>query len=73
MDIITKNGDRYFIVTTSKDKVNSKNIEEYLYKEGSIYKLPKNGAKYYIDTKDNTIYKPGEQIRITNSTHFIAK
>ena len=67
---ITKNGEIHYIVTTSEDKVNSKNVDNYLYKENSIYTLPKIGAKYFIDTSTNKTYKEGEKFVVYNSTHF---
>ena len=68
---ITKDGNRYFIITTCFDEVNENNIDKYLYKEGSIYTVPKNKGKYFIDTSDNTkIYKPGEKIKVQNSIHL---
>ena len=42
------------------------------YKEGSYYKLPKEGAKYFIDTFTNKKYKPGKKIKVENSRHFKA-
>ena len=68
---ITKDGNRYFMITTCFDEVNENNIDKYLYKEGSIYTVPKNKGKYFIDTSDNTkIYKPGEKIKVQNSIHL---
>ena len=67
---INKNGERHYIVTTSEDKVDSKNVDNYLYKEQSIYTFPKIGAKYFIDTSTNTRYKEGEKFTVYNSTHF---
>lgn len=67
---ITKNGEMYFMVTTSQDDVNSDNIESYLYKEGSTYTLPKIGAKYFEDTASGNIYKEGDCIEIHNSIHL---
>lgn len=67
---ITKDGERHYIVTTSEDKVNSENIDDYLYKENSIYTFPKIGAKYFIDTSTNNTYKEGEKFVVYNSTHF---
>lgn len=67
---ITQNGDKYFIVTTSADKIDSANKEDYLYKEGSIYVFPEIGAKYFVDTATNKRYKEGEKFTVFNSTHF---
>ena len=69
---VTKDGKIYFMMTTSLDTVNDENVEEYLYKEGSYYKLPKEGAKYFIDTFTNKKYKPGKKIKVENSRHFKA-
>ena len=41
LDPITKNKKRYWMVTTSDDKVTSKNKEKYLLKENSYYTLEK--------------------------------
>lgn len=69
---ITKNGNMYFMVTTSLDNINSNNPEKYLYKEGSFYKLPEDKAKYFIETSTGKIYNPGETIKVENSVHFKA-
>ncbi len=69
---ITKDGKRYFMMTTSLDEVNDENVAEYLYKEGDYYKLPRNGAKYFIDTFTNKKYKPGKKVKVENSMHFKA-
>jgi len=67
---ITKQGEIHFIVTTSNDEINSVNVDEYLYKEGSTYTFPKIGAKYFIDTSTNKKYKEGDTFTVYNSTHF---
>ena len=67
---ITYKGEMYFIVTTSEDKVNLLNFNNYLHKEGSTYQLPQEGAKYFIETSTNKEYKPGETIIVENSMHF---
>ena len=72
VETIIKNGKRYFIITTSLDNVTEYNIERHLYKEGSFYKFPKNGAKYFIDTFTNKKYEPGETIIVENSMFFKA-
>ncbi len=69
---ITKNGKRYFMVTTSLDNVNESNVDKFLYKEGSIYTLPKENAKYYIETSTNKRYEPGHSVKVENSIHFKA-
>ena len=66
----TKNGERYYMITTSNDDINSRNIDDYLYKEQSTYIFPKIGAKYYIDTATNKMYKAGDSFVVHNSTHF---
>ena len=72
LEPITKNGDRYFMMTTSLDIINEENVEEHLYKEGSYYRLPKEGANYFLDTFTNKKYKPGQKIKVENSRHFKA-
>lgn len=67
---ITKDENRYFMMTTSLDEVNDENVEGYLYKEGDYYKLPKDGAKYFINTFTNKKYKPGKKVKVENSMHF---
>lgn len=69
---IMRFGKRHFMMTTSLDKYNMTNPAKYLYEEGSIYKLPKEGAKYFIDTATNIKYQPGENVRVELSTHFRA-
>lgn len=65
---ISKNGEKYFMVTTSADQMNSKDY--YLYKEGTKYVFPQIGAKYFVDTATNEKYKEGEIFTVFNSTHF---
>lgn len=72
LEPITKNGEKYFIITTSKDKVNEENLKDYLYKENSVYQVPKDGAKYYIETSTNNKYLPGDKIKVQNSIHLKA-
>lgn len=69
---ISKNGKRYFMVTTSLDNVNESNVDKFLYKEGSIYTLPKENVKYYIETSTNKRYEPGHSVKVENSIHFKA-
>ena len=72
LEPITKDGDIYFIVTTSLDTVSNENVNQFLYKEGSIYTLPKSDAKYYIETSTNKKYLPGDTLEVENSIHFMA-
>lgn len=72
LEPITKNGDNYFIVTTSKDEVDERNISNYLYKEYSIYEVPTNEDICYIETSRNIIYKPGDNIIVQNSMYLKA-
>lgn len=69
---IMRFGKRHFMMTTSLDKYNMTNPAKYLYEEGSIYKLPKEGAKYFIDTATNIKYNPGDTVKVELSTHFKA-
>ena len=72
---ITKNNNRYWMVTTSLDKVNNSNKESFLKKEGSTYKLPKvnkQNFKGWYNTSENKIYYPGEKYIVNHGTHFSA-
>ena len=60
------------MMTTSLDDVSEENVEKHLYKENSYYELPKNGARYFVDTFSNKKYKPGKKIKVENSRHFKA-
>ena len=68
---VTKDGKRYWMVTTSLDKVTNK--DDYLYQEGNIYTLPNVKTKCFYNTSDNKCYSPGEKIKVDLGTHFIAK
>ena len=76
LDPITKNKKRYWMVTTSDDKVTSKNKEKYLLKENSYYTLEKpkktKNFKGWYNTGDGKIYKPGSKVKIYHGTHFVA-
>ena len=69
---IMRFGKRYFMMTTSLDKYNLTNPGQYLFEEGSIYKLPEEGAKYFVNTATNIKYEPGEMVKVEFSTHFKA-
>ena len=69
---LTRQNERYFMVSTSLDNINENNAEQYLRKEGSYYKLPENKAKYFIDTFSHKVYKPGQKIKVENSIHLKA-
>lgn len=72
LEPIIKDGSIYFMVTTSLDKVNSTNIDKFLYKEGSMYELPKGDVEYYIETSKNKKYLPGDTVEVEYSIHFMA-
>ncbi len=67
---IKRNGEIHFIVTTAKDKVTDETIDNFLYKQGSTYVLPKIGAKYFVDTSTGKQYKEGDKFTVHNSTYF---
>ncbi len=72
---ITKNNDRYWMVTTSEDIITENNKEKYLKKEGSKYKVPKINKKNFkgwLNTADNLIYKPGDKIVVSHGIHLKA-
>ncbi len=72
---ITKDNDRYWMVTTSEDNVNDSNKEMFLRKESSTYILPKSKRKDFkgwINTADNVIYQPGDKIAVSHGIHFRA-
>ncbi len=68
---ITKKNTRYWMVTTSLDKVKKK--DKYLKKEGSLYKLPKAKTKCFYNTADDKCYKPGDKVKVYTGMHFIKK
>ena len=65
-------GNRLWMVTTSDDNVI--NCSDYLYEEGSYYKLkkPKNGFKYWYNTADGKYYSPNDVVCVDYGMHFIA-
>ena len=72
---ITKNNERYWMVTTSEDNVNDLNKHIFLQKEGNIYILPnlnKYNFKGWYNSSDNSIYQPGDSIKVSHGIHFIA-
>ena len=73
---ISKNGSRYWMVTTSDMVVNILNKSSYLVKEGSYYTLlaPKITTNFHgwYNTGDGKIYKPGAKVKIYYGTHFKA-
>ena len=72
---ITKNDNRYWMVTTSEDIVNDFNKQKYLLEEGTTYILPKSKEhdfKGWLNTSDNIIYQPGDEIKVSHGTHFKA-
>ena len=70
LDVNTNIIDNYFIVTTSKDKVNSLNVYRYLYKENSVYTVPNIGVEYFEETSTHKIYKPGDKIKVEYSIYL---
>lgn len=72
---ITIDNNRYWMVTTSEDVVNSSNKNTYLRKEGSKYTLPKSSKSNFegwYNTSDNTILKPGDIIDVNHGIHLRA-
>lgn len=67
-------GNNVWMVTTSDDKVTSKN--KFLKKEGSFYTLKKpdnkKNFKGWLNTSDNKIYKPGDKVRVYCGMYFKA-
>lgn len=63
-------GNRLWMVTTSKDNVNEFNKSNYLYEEGSNYKLPLISGKWY-STSENKYYKSGDTVKVLHGMHFI--
>ena len=68
------NGSRYWMVTTSVDKVINK--KDYLVKEGSIYTLPNvkdtNNFIGWYNTSDGKYYQPFDKVKVWHGMHFIA-
>ena len=61
------------MVTTSLDKVNEFNKNEYLKEEGSSYTLPKVNKKNFVgwlNYSDNKVYYPGDKITVYHGMHF---
>lgn len=70
-----KNGKNVWMVTTSLDKINEINKNEFLREEGSIYTLPKVNKKNFagwLNYADNKMYKPGDNIEVYYGMHFEA-
>lgn len=70
-----KNGKNVWMVTTSLDKINEINKNEFLREEGSIYTLPKVNKKNFVgwlNYADNKMYKPGDNIEVYYGMHFEA-
>lgn len=64
-----------WMVTTSEDNVTDLNKKTYLRYEGSIYTLPKSKKQKFVgwlNTSDNKIYKPGDQIEVYHGIYFKA-
>ena len=70
---IQSNGRNMWMVTTSLDKINDFNKNEFLREEGSIYTLPKVNDKKFIgwlNYADNIVYDQGEKIIVNHGMHF---
>ena len=71
-----RSGNNVWMVTTSDDKVTSKNKNKFLKKEGSFYTLKrpdnKKNFKGWLNTSDNKIYKPGDKVRVYCGMYFKA-
>ncbi len=68
---INKNGHNYWMVTTDLDDVSNK--YDYLKEESSTYILPTyNNVSGWLNTSDNKIYNPGDEIKVTHGLHFIS-
>jgi len=67
-----KDGQLLFKVTTSFDSINSEDINSNMYKEGSVYQLPINKAKKYINTATNEVFDAGDKVNVEYSMHFEA-
>ena len=76
LDPISKNNKRYWMVTTSDDKITNKNKNRYLMLENSYYtlKVPKENKNFkgWYNTGDGKIYKPNSKVKIYHGTHFVA-
>ena len=69
---LNKNNKRLWMVTTSEDKI--LNYKDYLYEEGSEYKLPKIlGVNRWYSTSENKYYKPLDKVIVNHGMHFIKK
>ena len=67
-------GKRSWMVTTSEDNVTIFNKNRYLYKEGSVYTIPKSSkVLYWYNTADGKKYKAGDKITVNTGMHLIAE
>ena len=67
---LNKNNKRLWMVTTSEDKI--LNYKDYLYEEGSEYKLPKIlGVNRWYSTSENKYYKPLDKVLVNHGMHFV--
>ena len=64
-------------VTTSDDTVTEENKNDYLYVKDTYYVLPepRNSEKFvgWLNTSDNKVYQPGDNVRVIYGMHFIAQ
>ena len=64
-------------VTTSDDTVTKENKNDYLYVKDTYYVLPepRNSEKFvgWLNTSDNKVYQPGDNVRVIYGMHFIAQ
>ena len=68
-------GKNMWMVTTSEDNVTDLNKNNYLRYEGTEYTVPKPKDKNivgWLNTSDNTIYQPGDNVTVYHGMHFEA-
>jgi hypothetical protein len=68
-------GKNMWMVTTSEDNVTDLNKSNYLRYEETEYILPKSRNKNligWLNTSDNTIYQPGDNVTVYHGMHFEA-
>ena len=68
-------GKNMWMVTTSEDNVTDLNKNNYLRYEGTEYTIPKPKDKNivgWLNTSDNTIYQPGDNVTVYHGMHFEA-
>lgn len=74
--IKNNNGNILWMVTTSDDLITEENKSSYLREYESTYVLPepKDSQNFigWLNTSDNKIYQPGDEIEVIYGIHFIA-